>query len=50
MVGGEGGLPRYSVAPERIPAAFSEEGTETIELSREGDNEFNFDITSAAKK
>jgi hypothetical protein len=50
MVGGENGSPRFPVAPERIPPEYSETGEKTIELSRDGESEFNFDVASAAKK
>lgn len=50
MVAGEPGGPKIPVSPERIPPEYSEGRDKTIELTRGGDNEFNFDITSAAKK
>ena len=50
MVGGEDGSPKFPVAPERIPPEYSEGSDNTIELTRDGDSEFNFDLTSAAKK
>lgn len=50
MIGGENGSPRFPVAPERIPPEYSEGSDKTVELTRDGGGEFNFDLTSAAKK
>lgn len=50
MIGGENGSPRFPVAPERIPPEYSEGSDKTVELTRESSGEFNFDLTSAAKK
>jgi hypothetical protein len=38
------------MAPDRIPAAYNTESKQTIEVSIDGDNEFNFDIQSAPTK
>lgn len=50
MIGGENGSPRFPVAPERVPPEYSEGSEKTIELTPDGETEFNFDMTSAAKK
>ena len=50
MVAAEPGGPKIPVAPERIPPEYSEGRDKTISLTPDGDNVFNFDITSAAKK
>jgi hypothetical protein len=38
------------MAPDRIPAAYNTESKQTIEVSIDGDNEFDFDIQSAPRK
>lgn len=50
MIGGENGSPRFPVAPERIPLEYSEGSDKTVELTRDGGGEFDFEITSAAKQ
>ncbi|BBO31236.1 hypothetical protein [Lacipirellula parvula] len=50
MVGGDDGSPKFPVAPDRIPPEFNSGGGKTIELSRDGDAKFNFEVTSSSKK
>jgi hypothetical protein len=50
MVGGEDGGPKFPVAPDRIPPEFNSGDGNKIELSREGDTEFNFEVSSSPKK
>jgi hypothetical protein len=39
----------FPVAPDRIPAEYNVESTKTIEVTRDGDNVFDFNISSASK-
>jgi hypothetical protein len=43
------GGPTISVAPDRIPPEFNIDSEKRIDVTREGDNVFNFDVTSAKK-
>lgn len=45
----EPGGPAFAVAPDRIPAAYNVESDKTIEVTQEGENEFNFEIMSDSK-
>ena len=38
------------MAPERIPPAYNVETKQTVEVTPDGDNEFNFNIVSRAAK
>jgi hypothetical protein len=38
------------VARERIPAEYNTESKHSVEVTADGDNEFNFDIMSGAAK
>jgi hypothetical protein len=40
------GGPGIPTAPERIPAEYNVDSDKTIEVTPEGDNEFNFEITT----
>jgi hypothetical protein len=49
MVSEYPGGPAIPVAPDRIPPEYNTESQKTIEVTSDGDNEFNFDVISAAK-
>lgn len=49
MVSEYPGGPAIPVTPDRIPPEFNTESKKTIEVTPDGDNEFSFDVTSAAK-
>lgn len=39
----------FPVAPDRIPAEYNVDSTKTIEVTRDGDNVFDFNISNASK-
>ena len=50
MVRPPGGGPGSLAAPERIPPEYNEMSTHTIEVTADGDNQFDFDVVSKVSK
>ena len=50
MVRPPGGGPGSLAAPERIPSEYNDNSQHTIEVTADGDNQFNFDIVNKPAK
>ncbi len=50
MVRPPGGGPGSLAAPERIPSEYNDHSTHTIDVTADGDNQFDFDVVTRPTK